>query len=47
LVAPLIIGLYRVWLKQTLGGVSGDCLGAGVEITELALLAVVAISLTI
>lgn len=47
LVAPLIIGLYRVWLKQTLGGVSGDCLGAGVEITELALLAVVAVSLTI
>lgn len=38
LVAPLVIWLYRRWLQQALGGMSGDCLGAGVEITEIALL---------
>ncbi|GAB3262562.1 adenosylcobinamide-GDP ribazoletransferase [Chitinimonas naiadis] len=38
LLAPLCIWLYRRWLQQTLGGVSGDCLGAGVELVELALL---------
>lgn len=42
LVAPLSIYLYRLWLEQTLGGVSGDCLGAGVEVVELALLLAIA-----
>lgn len=37
--APLLIWLFRRWLMKTLGGMSGDCLGAGVEIVELGLLA--------
>ncbi|MFZ3194429.1 MAG: adenosylcobinamide-GDP ribazoletransferase, partial [Moraxellaceae bacterium] len=38
LFAPVVIFLYRHWLQQAVGGVSGDCLGAGVEVTELGLL---------
>ncbi|GLS05718.1 adenosylcobinamide-GDP ribazoletransferase [Chitiniphilus shinanonensis] len=34
LLAPLAVWLYRVWLARRLGGVSGDCLGAGIELTE-------------
>ncbi|MEC7119178.1 MAG: adenosylcobinamide-GDP ribazoletransferase [Pseudomonadota bacterium] len=41
LAAPVMIVLYRYWLQRTLGGVSGDCLGAGVEISELCLLLLV------
>ncbi|HEY9104457.1 adenosylcobinamide-GDP ribazoletransferase [Chitinimonas sp.] len=45
LLAPLCIWAYRHWLQHTLGGVSGDCLGAGVEVCELALLLLCSISL--
>ncbi len=38
ILALIPIGLYRIWLKKQLGGVSGDCLGTGVEITELTIL---------
>jgi adenosylcobinamide-GDP ribazoletransferase len=37
-VAPLAIAAWGGWLKWKLGGTTGDCLGAGVEITEAALL---------
>jgi adenosylcobinamide-GDP ribazoletransferase len=36
--APLAIAAWGGWLKWRLGGMSGDCLGAGVEITEAVLL---------
>ncbi|XZG70353.1 adenosylcobinamide-GDP ribazoletransferase [Chitinibacteraceae bacterium HSL-7] len=42
LAAPVVIALYRAWLLRRVGGVSGDCLGAGIEVSELALLAVLA-----
>jgi len=42
-VAPLIIGAWGLWLKARLGGVTGDCLGAGVEVTETALLLLIAL----
>jgi len=37
-VAPLAIAAWGIWLKWRLGGTTGDCLGAGVEITEVVLL---------
>jgi adenosylcobinamide-GDP ribazoletransferase len=36
--APLVIAAWGGWLKWRLGGTTGDCLGAGVEVTEVALL---------
>ena len=42
-VAPLVIVSWGVWLKMRLGGVTGDCLGAGVEVTEAALLLLLAL----
>lgn len=33
-----LIALWGVWLKRTLGGVSGDCHGAGIELVETGLL---------
>jgi adenosylcobinamide-GDP ribazoletransferase len=41
--APLCIAAWGGWLKWRLGGTSGDCLGAGIEITELVLLYVLAL----
>jgi adenosylcobinamide-GDP ribazoletransferase len=41
--APLIIGAWGLWLKLRLGGVTGDCLGAGVEVTEVGLLLLLAL----
>lgn len=38
LVAPLLILWWGLWLRQKLGGVSGDCLGAGIELVESGLL---------
>jgi adenosylcobinamide-GDP ribazoletransferase len=37
-VAPLAIAAWGGWLQWRLGGTTGDCLGAGVEITEAVLL---------
>lgn len=38
LVAPLLILWWGLWLRHKLGGVSGDCLGAGIELVETGLL---------
>lgn len=38
LAAPLLLLGYAAWLKRRLGGVTGDCLGAGVELVEIGLL---------
>lgn len=46
LVAPAVAAAYWLWLRHRLGGVSGDCLGSGIELTESALLLAAAISLT-
>jgi adenosylcobinamide-GDP ribazoletransferase len=42
--APLVIAAWGGWLKVRLGGMTGDCLGAGVEVTESALLVLVALT---
>jgi adenosylcobinamide-GDP ribazoletransferase len=42
--APLIIAAWGWWLRVRLGGMTGDCLGAGVEVTEAALLLLVALT---
>lgn len=41
LAAPLLIALWALWLKRRVGGVSGDCHGAGIELVEVSLLAIV------
>lgn len=38
LLAPLLCLAYRFWLQRRLGGVTGDCLGAGIELVESGLL---------
>jgi adenosylcobinamide-GDP ribazoletransferase len=38
LVAPLLIAAWALYLHCRIGGMTGDCLGAGVEIVEIALL---------
>jgi adenosylcobinamide-GDP ribazoletransferase len=38
LLAPLLIWAYAKWLMRKLGGMTGDCLGAGIEISETGLL---------
>jgi adenosylcobinamide-GDP ribazoletransferase len=43
-VAPLVIAAWGGWLHARLGGMTGDCLGAGVEVTEAALLLCVALT---
>lgn len=42
--APVILGAFGLWLHWRVGGQTGDCLGAGVEITESALLLALAIT---
>jgi adenosylcobinamide-GDP ribazoletransferase len=37
-IAPLVIAAWGGWLKWRLGGTTGDCLGAGVEVMEVVLL---------
>ncbi len=44
LLAPVLIEMYRYWLHTRLGGVSGDCLGAGIEIIELSMLCIASIT---
>ena len=41
--APLVIAAWGAWLRARLGGMTGDCLGAGVEVTEVALLLMLAL----
>jgi adenosylcobinamide-GDP ribazoletransferase len=36
-IAPLVIATWGAWLRVRLGGTTGDCLGAGVETTEIVL----------
>jgi adenosylcobinamide-GDP ribazoletransferase len=42
--APLVIAAWGAWLEARLGGMTGDCLGAGVEVTETALLLLAALT---
>jgi len=42
--APLVIAAWGAWLKVRIGGMTGDCLGAGVEVTEAALLLILALT---
>lgn len=42
--APVALALWWLYLKLRLGGMTGDCLGAGIEVVEIALLATLAIS---
>jgi adenosylcobinamide-GDP ribazoletransferase len=44
LAAPLALGAWWLYLRYRVGGMSGDCLGAGVEATEIALLAVLVVA---
>lgn len=46
LAALLVIAVIAVYWKLRLGGMTGDCLGAGIEVTETALLLVLAVALT-
>lgn len=46
LAAPLVLGAWWLYLRFRVGGMSGDCLGAGVEVTEILLLAVAAVATT-
>jgi adenosylcobinamide-GDP ribazoletransferase len=41
-VAPLLLLAWGVWLRVRLGGMTGDCLGAGVEVAETVLLLLLA-----
>jgi adenosylcobinamide-GDP ribazoletransferase len=45
LAAPLALGAWWLYLRFRVGGMSGDCLGAGVELTEIALLLALVIAL--
>jgi adenosylcobinamide-GDP ribazoletransferase len=40
LAAPFVVALVTFYWRQRLGGITGDCLGASIEITETALLVV-------
>jgi adenosylcobinamide-GDP ribazoletransferase len=42
--APCVIAAWGAWLRARLGGMTGDCLGAGVEVTETALLLLVTVT---
>jgi len=42
--APLVIAAWGAWLHWRLRGTTGDCLGAGIEITEVVLLYALALA---
>lgn len=42
--APVGLAAWWLYLRARLGGMTGDCLGAGVEMTEIAVLAVLAVA---
>lgn len=42
-IAPALLVAWGLWLKKRLGGMTGDCLGAGIEITETVLVLAVAL----
>jgi len=39
LIAPLVLGIWWMFLKHRVGGMTGDCLGAGIEFAETLTLA--------
>jgi adenosylcobinamide-GDP ribazoletransferase len=41
MIAPLAVLAWGWFLKRRLGGMTGDCLGAGIEVTEVVLLLIV------
>lgn len=44
LAAPLALAAWWWFLRRRLGGMTGDCLGAGVEVCEIALLALLVVA---
>ncbi len=45
LMAPLVVALVSIYWKVRLGGITGDCLGASVEVSETVLLLSVALAI--
>jgi adenosylcobinamide-GDP ribazoletransferase len=43
LLSPLVIAAWGIWLRVRVGGMTGDCLGAGIEVSEVVLLAVLSV----
>ncbi len=41
---PVVLLAWGAWLKIRLGGMTGDCLGAGVEVAEVALVVLLALA---
>jgi adenosylcobinamide-GDP ribazoletransferase len=44
IVAPAIVLAWRSFLRTRIGGMTGDCLGAGIELTEIALLVAIVLA---